>query len=74
MVNITGLGGQDDSEYTVRNALSHNRKVFYKDLTAEPIDWKGVVISPLLQNTPIETILNFTDMLLLLFDMESDLK
>jgi len=60
--------------WAVRNALSHNRKVFYKDLTAEPIDWKGVVISPLLQNTPIETILNFTDMLLLLFDMESDLK
>jgi hypothetical protein len=60
--------------WVVRNALSHNGKVFFKDLTTPSIYWKGVVVSPSQQDTPIETILNFTDMLLLLFDMESDLQ
>jgi len=60
--------------WVVRNALSHNGKVYFKNLTTPSIDWKGVVISTSQQDKPIESILNFTDILLLLFDMESDLK
>jgi hypothetical protein len=59
--------------WIVRNVLSHNGKVFFKNLSTPPITWKGTVISPAQQNTPISNILNFTDTLLLLFDMETDL-
>jgi hypothetical protein len=60
--------------WVVRNALSHNGRVFFRNLEKAQIEWKGVSISPVHQDTPIENFLNFTDILILLFDMEFDLK
>ena len=59
--------------WVVRNALSHNGRIHFKKLSTPPITWKGLTISPEQQNTPLRSILNFTDMLLLLFDMEAAL-
>ncbi|MFH6960792.1 hypothetical protein ACHRV1_25630 [Flavobacterium aquidurense] len=59
--------------WIVRNALSHNQKIYFTNLSTPAITWKGVTISPNQQNIPLRNILNFTDILLLLFDMERDL-
>ena len=59
--------------WVVRNALSHNRKIYFRDMSTTPISWREATISPADQNIEIEKYLNFTDILLLLFDMEADL-
>ena len=60
--------------WVVRNAMSHNGNIYFKDLNTSPINWNVVTISPLDQNKELKTFLNFTDTLLLLFDMEESLK
>jgi hypothetical protein len=60
--------------WVVRNAMSHNGNIYFKDLNTSPINWNVVTISHLDQNKELKTFLNFTDTLLLLFDMEESLK
>jgi hypothetical protein len=60
--------------WVVRNAMSHNGNIYFKELNTSPINWNVVSISPLDQNMELKTFLNFTDTLLLLFDMEESLK
>lgn len=59
--------------WVVRNALSHDNKVFFKKMTIPPISWREVTVSPMNQKEPIYNIMNTTDILLLLLEMETDL-
>lgn len=59
--------------WVVRNALSHNRKIYYKNPTTPAVAWRSATISPSMQDTPIETVMNFTDIILLILDMDNDL-
>lgn len=59
--------------WVVRNALAHNGKIHFRDMTTQPINWKNASVSPADQGVALESILNFTDILILLFDMENDL-
>jgi hypothetical protein len=56
--------------WVVRNALSHNGKVLFKNMKSDPVKWDEIVVSPANQHEPISNVINFTEMLLLLLDME----
>jgi len=60
--------------WVVRNAMAHNGNVYFKNLKTLPITWNSITISPLDQNKELKQFLNFTDTLILLFDMEESLK
>lgn len=60
--------------WVVRNALSHNGKIFFKNLSTPPIDWKGIVVTTSFQHKPLHDIFSFADILLLLLEMEEELK
>ncbi len=61
--------------WVVRNALSHNKKISYspKYMNSPEIIWRGATVSPKNQDEPLENIVNFADILILLLDMEKDL-
>lgn len=61
--------------WVVRNALSHNGRVYYKDATTPGVTWRGLKISPADQDTKLlGEKLNICDLLILLLDMEHDLE
>lgn len=59
--------------WVIRNALSHNYCIHYKDKETPSVTWRLLEISPAMQGKPIEKIINFTDIMLLILDMENDL-
>jgi len=59
--------------WVVRNALSHNGKIFFKNLTTPAIDWNGIIVTTAFQHKPIHDIFSFADILLLLLEMETEL-
>ncbi len=59
--------------WAVRNALSHDGRIYFRDLNYQPITWNNVTISPENQNEEIRQYINFADMVLLIFDMEDNL-
>lgn len=59
--------------WVVRNALSHNNRIHYKTKETPPVTWNLLTVSPSMQDIPIGTLVNFTDIVLLIFDMENDL-
>ncbi len=60
--------------WVVRNAMAHNGNIYFQNLNTLPINWNYVTITPLDQNKELKKFLNFTDTLILLFEMEESLK
>ncbi|MBS4063809.1 MAG: hypothetical protein KGZ74_04585 [Chitinophagaceae bacterium] len=59
--------------WVVRNALSHNGKIFFKNLKTPDIDWNGIIVTTSFQHKPIHEIFSFADILLLMLEMEAEL-
>lgn len=60
--------------WVVRNAISHNGKVYYKNLSTPEVTWRGLTVSPANQDQPmLGNLLNTADLAILLIDMETDL-
>ena len=51
--------------WVTRNALSHNKCIFFKNLAHNPITWNNVSISPANQNTPLENLVQLNKVCLL---------
>ncbi len=59
--------------WLVRNSLSHNKKISFSDSSSRDILWRGKVIQTSNHNEPIHQHLNFTDIFILMFDMDEEL-
>jgi len=59
--------------WVVRNAISHDNRIFYKNEKTPTVKWNRLEVSPSIQGTQIGELINFSDIILLIFDMENDL-
>ncbi len=59
--------------WLVRNSLSHDKKINFKDSTSRNIKWRGIVINQTNHDEPIHKHLNFTDIFILMFDIDEEL-
>ena len=59
--------------WLVRNSLSHDKKISFSDSTSREIEWRGKVIKTSDNNDPIHQHLNFTDIFILMFDIDEEL-
>jgi hypothetical protein len=60
--------------WVVRNSLSHNGCIYYKDLKTPSVTWKGISISPSDQDKPLlYKYYSIGDLVILMIDMEKDL-
>lgn len=82
IVNIMGSSSRNQSNWTnntfrmgwlVRNSLSHDKKISFSDSTSREIEWRGKVIKTSDNNDPIHQHLNFTDIFILMFDIDEEL-
>lgn len=79
---VSIMGSRNQSNWTsnkfrmgwlVRNSLSHDKKISFNDSTSREIEWKGKVIKTSDNNDPIHQHLNFTDIFILMFDIDEEL-
>lgn len=59
--------------WLVRNSLSHDKKICFKDSTSREIKWRGNIIKTTDHNDPIYQHFNFTDIFILMFDIDEEL-
>lgn len=59
--------------WLVRNSLSHDKKINFSDSTSRNIEWRGTVINQTNHDEPIHKHLNFTDIFILIFDIDEEL-
>jgi len=61
--------------WVIRNAISHDGNVFYKNLSTPGVTWRGLSVSPLNQGERVlGKLMNTADLLILLIDMANDLE
>ena len=56
--------------WAVRNAYSHNRLIYFRNTNLKGVIWRDIELHPRLQNQKIDNVINFTDSLLLLLEMD----
>lgn len=59
--------------WLVRNSLSHNKKIHFEDNSIPKITWRGKEITSNDHNDPIYEHFNFTDIFILMFDIDEEL-
>jgi hypothetical protein len=59
--------------WLVRNSLSHDKKVSFSDSNSKEIEWRGKVIDTSYHNEQLYQHLNFTDIFILMFDIDDEL-
>lgn len=57
----------------VRNSLSHNRRISFSDRTSKDIIWRGKMISNKNDNELFSQHFNFTDVFILMLDIDEEL-
>jgi hypothetical protein len=56
--------------WAVRNAYSHNRLIYFRNINHKGVIWRDIELHPRLQNQKIDNVINFTGSLLLLLEMD----
>lgn len=60
--------------WVVRNAISHNGLIHYKNMSDPGVTWNGITVTPDMQNHKVlGNLMNAADLLILMFDMEDAL-